>query len=110
MAVIKCPSCQKKISDKAKSCSHCRFDLAELSDEKIHHLNKVNTIKLSQKLMTHSFIALLLFCGGFFFMYWQEASTDSLLYKGALASTVIGFILYIVTRVRLLILKRNSQS
>ena len=30
MAVINCPSCKKKISDKAKNCSHCQLDLTEL--------------------------------------------------------------------------------
>lgn len=108
MAVIKCPSCHKKISDKAKSCTHCHFELTELSDEKIHHLKKVKKIELSQKLMTHSFIALFLFCGGFFFMYWKQDTVGTLGYKLALVATIAGFILYIVTRIRLLILKRNN--
>jgi uncharacterized membrane protein (DUF106 family) len=91
MAVINCPSCKKKISDKAKSCQYCQLELTEKS----------------QQLMNHSFIAMLLFCGGFLFLYWQDAQPGTWQYVIAIASTILGFILYIVTRVRLILAKRN---
>jgi hypothetical protein len=107
MAVINCPSCKKKISDKAKSCMHCQLDLSELNADKMAHLKQVSLLQSSQRLMNHSFIAMLLFCGGFLFLYWQDAQPGTWQYMTSIGSTILGFILYIVTRVRLILLKRN---
>jgi len=107
MAVINCPSCKKKISDKAKSCSHCNVVIAGVDPEQLQNIKQVNNIKLQQSLMTHSFIAMLLFCGGFLFLYWQDAQAGTWQYIAAMTCTFLGFILYIVTRVRLILVKRK---
>jgi len=107
MAVIHCPSCKKKISDKAKNCTHCGVEIAGIDPEKIALIKQTNTIKQQQKLMTHSFIAMLLFCGGFLFFYLKDAQPGTIEYIASITSTVLGFILYLVTRVRLLLLKRK---
>ena len=67
MAVINCPKCRKKISDKAKTCQHCETSFDDMSAEKLQNIKKVNLIETSQKLMNYSMIAMLLFCGGFLF-------------------------------------------
>jgi hypothetical protein len=108
MAVINCPNCKKKISDKAKSCSHCAIDLTKVDAEQIASMKKVDKIKQSQTLMNHSFIAMLLFCGGFLFLYWQDAQQGTWQYFASIGSAVIGFILYIATRVRLVMLKYRN--
>ena len=107
MAVIKCPGCSKKISGKAKTCNHCNLDLSELDSDKVANLNRVSLINKTQRLMNYSFIAMLLFCGGFLFLYWQDAQSGSWQYIIAMASTFLGFALYIITRVRLILLKRK---
>ena len=107
MAVINCPGCKKKISDKARSCSHCELDLQNVDEEKLETLNKINTINKSQQLMTHSFIAMLLFCGGFLFMY--KMPSESWQHSLATVSTVVGFIMYIVVRIMLVFNKRKSN-
>jgi len=109
MAVINCPSCKKKISDKAKTCSHCDIELGSIDEDKLAAIRQTNLIQKSQKLMNHSFIAMLMFCGGFLFIYWKNLQPDTWQYITASASTALGFILYIVTRIRLIILKRNSK-
>ena len=108
MAVINCPNCKKKISDKAKSCSHCTIDLTKVDAEQMASIKKVNKINQSQTLMNHSFIAMLLFCGGFLFLYWQDAQQGTWQYFTSIGSATIGFILYIVTRVRLVMLKYRN--
>ena len=108
MAVIDCPSCKKKISDKAKSCSHCGIAIAEVDQEKLALIKQTNAIKKQQNLMTHSFIAMLLFCGGFLFFYLRDVQSGTLEYGLAIGLTLIGFVLYIVTRIRLLLLKRSK--
>ncbi|NQY89428.1 MAG: zinc ribbon domain-containing protein [Colwellia sp.] len=108
MAVTNCPSCKKKISDKAKECSHCGLSLHALDSDKIANLNHVNRINQAQRLMSYSFVAMLLFCGGFLFMFWDNVEQGTWQHNLAMASTVIGFILYIIIRVRLLFFKRKK--
>ncbi|WP_426357808.1 hypothetical protein ACPUVO_15310 [Pseudocolwellia sp. HL-MZ19] len=108
MAVINCPSCKKKISDKAKTCNHCNMQISGIDQDKLALIKQTNAIKQQQSLMTHSFIAMLLFCGGFLFFYLKDAQPGTIEYIISIASTVLGFILYLVTRVRLLLLKRNK--
>jgi len=109
MAVISCPSCQKKISDKAKSCSHCQIDLSNMDSEQSRAMQTISLVQKHQSLMTHSFIAMLLFCGGFLFLFWQDTLPGSWQYITSITSTVIGFIFYLVTRVRLMLLKKSSK-
>ena len=109
MAIISCPNCRKKISDKAKTCTHCQIDLIELDQEKLANIKKVQKINKSQRIMTISFIAMLLFCGGFLFYYWQNVQPGTWQYYASVGSTLTGFVLYIVTRVQLILLKRSSK-
>jgi len=108
MAVINCPGCKKKTSDKAKECSHCGLSLQNIDSDTIANLNNINRINQGQRLMSYSFIAMLLFCGGFLFMYWDNVERGTWQYNLALASTIIGFILYIIIRIRLLLFKRKK--
>ncbi|GAA0818642.1 YrhK family protein [Colwellia sp. D2M02] len=108
MAVINCPSCKKKISDKAKTCSHCNISLNELDSEKMQTIEKINRINKKQRLMNYSFIAMLLFCGGFLFMYWDNVEPGTWQHTSAMVCAVIGFILYIVIRAMLLFTKHKK--
>jgi hypothetical protein len=53
-------------------------------------------------------IAMLLFVAGFGFMYWGAAEPGGLQHNLAIGITVVGFVWYIVNRVRLIILKRSD--
>ena len=109
MAVISCPGCKKKISDKAKVCSHCQLDLQGLDADKMSTLKKIDRINKAQRLMNYSFIAMILFCGGFFMMYFDNVEPGSLRHNIAIGCAAIGFIMYIVIRVMLLFTKRKSN-
>lgn len=109
MAVINCPSCKKKISNKAKSCSYCQVDLTDLNAEKLLSISSATLAEKSQSLMNHSFIAMLLFCGGFLFLYWDNAQPGTWQYATATASVGLGFIFYLITRVRILLLKKSTK-
>ena len=108
MAVINCPGCKKKISDKAKNCNHCNMDLSELDSEQLANLNRVSVINKTQRLMNFSFIAMLLFCGGFLFMFRDNIPPGTWLHNLAMASTFIGFVMYIIIRAMLLLTKRKA--
>lgn len=109
MAVINCPKCRKKISDKAKSCQHCNVVLEGLDEEKLAHIKGVSMIEASQRLMTHSMIAMLLFCGGVLFLFWHNAQPGTWQYITSVSATGLGFVLYIVTRIRLIFLKKRKK-
>lgn len=108
MAIIKCPQCNKSISDKSKECTHCGLDMENLSEEKIHSLSKIKSLKHNQNLQTYQFLAMLLFLVGCFSVYKVE-DVESPQYVAAQASVVIGFIWYIVNRF-LIIWAKKSKS
>ncbi|MDU0355532.1 hypothetical protein RS130_17985 [Paraglaciecola aquimarina] len=108
MAVVECPSCNKKISDKAKSCQHCDFNLGNASAEDIARQQDLRKYLKKQSIQTQSMVAMLLFVAGFGFMYWGGSAQQDLQYKLAVAVTIIGFVWYIVNRVRLVFLKRSD--
>ncbi len=109
MAVINCPSCKKKISDKAKTCKYCNLALQGLDADKMASLSRVSKINKTQRLMTYSFIAMLMFCSGFLFMYWDNVEPGTWQHTAATISTVIGFIFYILIRIMLLFNKRKNN-
>lgn len=108
MAVINCPQCKKKISNKATRCQYCGLNLNNADTEQLAHLRKVEAINKSQRVMSLSFIAMLLFCGGFLFFYWYEVQPGTWQYLASISSAIIGFCLYILTRVQLILLKRKK--
>lgn len=108
MAIIKCPQCAKSISDKQNICPHCDLDMSDLSEEKIESLSKIKSYKQAQGLMTHQFIAMLLFLAGCY-SFWTIEDKTSPQYVAAQASILIGFIWYVVNRFRIIMAKRNRK-
>ena len=93
MALVACPKCQKRISSLAKQCEHCKTD---------------SHIERSNSLMTQSFIFLTLFIAGVVVWFWGGEPAQGLTSYIAIASFVIGFTGYLVTRVRIVLHKRKS--
>ncbi|WP_299075349.1 hypothetical protein [uncultured Paraglaciecola sp.] len=108
MALIDCPSCNKKISDKAQNCQHCGFTLGTASAEDLARKKSLNLYLKNQKIQTQSMIAMLLFVAGFGFMYWGGALPGDLQHSLAIGVAIIGFVWYIINRVRLIMLKRSN--
>ncbi|GAC08085.1 zinc ribbon domain-containing protein [Paraglaciecola chathamensis] len=108
MALIDCPSCNKKVSDKAEECNHCGFALGQASEEDIARKRNLQKYLKSQKIQTQSMIAMLMFVTGFGFMYWGGAVPGELQYNIAVGVAVIGFVWYIVNRVRLVFVKKSN--
>ena len=81
-----------------------------MNSDKVHSMSQQQKIKKSQALMTHSFIAMLLFCGGFLFLYSSNAQAGSWQHSVSVFCVTVGFFLYIITRIRLIIFKRSNKS
>ena len=45
MALMKCPECEKEISDKAASCPHCGYQVINISDNKKTAKKKSSTLE-----------------------------------------------------------------
>lgn len=109
MALMHCPECDKKISDKASQCPHCEKVLVA-DPEKLETQRRINRIKKSSSLISQSFLGLMMFIGGLAYSSWyadEGMSTDKI------ASQVIagiGVFWYLVTRIRILMFKRSARS
>jgi uncharacterized membrane protein YvbJ len=111
MAIISCPACNKPISDKASSCSHCKYEFGNASAEDISRKLAMQRYTKVQKLQNQSMIAMVLFMVGCYFVLLGDFSNDDagfMMKNGALAATTIGFIWYSVNRVRIMLAKRSS--
>ena len=104
MALIRCPSCGKRMSSVAKNCPKCG---ASTSGD-LEAQRKIKQIKTASQLQTHSFLALTLFIAGVVIWFWGGVPAEgNRLYVGG-ACFAFGFIGYLITRVRIILNKRKS--
>jgi len=108
MAIISCPQCQKNISDKATRCEYCDVSLANQDAESAAIQGRINRIKVAQSLQTQTFIALMLFVGGFSLWYWENAFDEQWYNKLGQGMIAVGFIWYIINRLRTMLNKRKK--
>ena len=108
MAIISCPFCGFKISDKAAQCTKCNADVSELTPEKMASIARNKMLDKTQSLVNHSMFALLLFLAGFGLMYWWDPAPGSAQQVIAGSAISVGFCWYIVTRIRIMLLKRTK--
>lgn len=108
MAIIDCPQCNKKISDKQKVCPHCELDMNELTDEKLQSLSKIKKLKTNQSIMTQQAIAMILFLAGVLGFY-NSNDTQSPQHTAAIASIIVGVLWYLINRFRILWSKRKGK-
>ncbi len=108
MALVHCPKCDKRISDKAEVCQFCNHVLVA-DPEKLDSERRINRIKKASNLMTQSFVALILFIGGLAYSAWYSddgTSTDKIV---AQVVTAISFVWYLITRIRIMLFKRDKK-
>ncbi|RAJ98951.1 zinc ribbon domain-containing protein [Aliidiomarina maris] len=110
MAIVSCPKCNKKMSDKAAVCAHCGFVVDSLDAESLERKRRRRKADHIHKLTTHSMLAMLVFVAGIagIFFYRDEASVDpSWQSQVALVVTVLGFVWYIINRMRMIAARRK---
>ncbi|MBR9727207.1 zinc ribbon domain-containing protein [Shewanella intestini] len=104
MALVECPRCQKRISSKAKQCSHCQTSI----NGNLASLAKISHIEKSNQLMNHTFIFLTLFVAGAVLWFWGGEVAQGSRAIVAISSFAIGFSGYLITRIRIVMHKRKS--
>jgi len=114
MAIINCPSCNSKISDKAKTCSGCQYDMVNsssadgLNEELLASKKRMAHIKKRYSLQMQAMVGIIMVLGGSLTWYFGGRGTSSLSDLSGLLILVIGSALYLVTRVRLIIFKKSK--
>lgn len=120
MAIINCPGCSKRISDKAAACEHCGLLLSGQDADGLARQAQMNRKQLLNKLTTQQMMAMLLFVVGIAaaFYDWAEENAMPDFLVGTMFSPsilkIIGFSImglglawYMITRGRIYNLKRK---
>ncbi|MFC0444841.1 zinc ribbon domain-containing protein [Pseudidiomarina halophila] len=107
MALIHCPSCNKRISDKAKTCPHCEFVLAGRTSEDIEREQLRAVQRRKDKLLSQSMLALLLAIGAFTYVFLEQPHPDSWYAKVSYGLMGLSVIWFLINRVRIMLLKRG---
>jgi len=108
VAIIACPQCGKKISDKSQSCMHCKLDMSNLTTERKHELAERKHLQRLQGYVNQSMLALVVFLAGFCVMYFWQSEPDSWELMASQAAIVCGFLWYIAARAMIIYLKRKK--
>jgi len=118
MSLITCPSCQKKISDKANECNYCSFSLVENHDE-IERLKILNYRKYRNKmyrLKMLSFLSIAIAMAGAVPMLWDYAQAidygfdAQFLNHWGIYLLILGFCCYVILRVFMINTRRSYKS
>lgn len=109
MALIDCPSCNNKMSDKAQQCQKCGFNIVSASDDDVLRKTRLKKFNQIQSIQTQSMIAMLLFVTGFGFMFWGETAPGELQHTIAMVASTLGFFWYIANRIRMIFVKKGDS-
>lgn len=115
MAIIECPSCKERISDKAKTCNHCNFSLINGKNEdgqtaeQIASKARLTRMKKRYALQMQAMLGIILFLAGIMLWYFiGNKGTTEISHLLQLGLAFSGGCLYLITRIRLIVFKRSD--
>jgi hypothetical protein len=114
MAIINCPSCNTKISDKATTCSGCNYDFISkktaqgLDQEQLLAKQRMQHIKRKYSLQMQAMVAIIAILAGSLVWYFGGRNGSSVMNLLSYVLLGIGAILYLATRVRLIMSKKSK--
>lgn len=96
------------MSSRAEVCPHCGYSKsgATVADHDRKERHK-QFLKI-QSINNHAALSVLLFVLGFAYMYWGGANPSQTEYYVALSVSGLGFVLYIINRIRMVMAKRSK--
>ncbi len=117
MALINCPNCKKRVSSKAKVCSHCNSNLTisedgkELTEEQIASRAKLARIKMRYSLQMQAMAGIILFIAGFMLWYFVgNKGLTEVSHFVQIGIALAGGVWYLITRVRLITFKAANKN
>ncbi len=114
MAIVNCPSCQKKISDKSVNCPECHYDFVNktskdgLTEEQLASKQKLARIKQKYNLQMRAMTGILLVLGGVLVWYFGGQGFNSIADYLSLIAIAVGSFLYLMTRINLILFKKGK--
>lgn len=88
-------------------CPHCDTALAGLDEHERAKLANRRFVQRKQALLNQSFVALIIFLGGFLYLYSREPAAESLEQMTTYGAIATGFVWYIINRIRIILLKKS---
>lgn len=114
MAIINCPSCNQRTSDKAKVCSNCHYDFFKkstsegLTEEQLASKKHLSHIKKKYSLQIQAMTGIILVLLGVSLWYFGGRGFSSVSDILKLLLLATGATWYLVTRVRLILFKKEK--
>ena len=114
MAIINCPSCKNRISDKAKVCNHCNYSFESgvtadgVTEEQLESKQKLKRIKLRYSLQMQAMAAIIVFLSGILMWYFMgDSGLTKISHFLELGVAALGGLWYLLTRIRLIAFKKR---
>ncbi len=114
MAIINCPSCNHKTSDKAKICGNCQYDFVSkstsqgLNEEQLASKKRLAYLKKKYSLQMQAMGGIILVLLGSSLWYFGGRGFDDISAQIKLMMIGVGAAWYLTTRIRLIIFKKGS--
>ena len=119
MALIKCPACRVKMSSVAKVCPKCGFSHdkeAQIDPEQVKLFQRRQFRDRMFHLRMFSYVAMSITMAGALPMLWdyirgiEESDPIVMLEHWGIYAISVGFILYVVIRVMMVLVRRNYRA
>lgn len=105
MALIQCPVCKKRVSNRAIQCPSCGAPIAAQDDEQTERAQARNRWKRNRRLQNISFVTLLIFLIGVLLFWYNKTNPTGWKYLLGQFSMALGFVGYSVLRIYKLVKK-----
>ena len=109
MAIVACPECSKKISSHAPICSHCGFQMGEVSAEQ---LNEFRARKLRERiyhLNMISYVVITAFVAAFGWYWWDSGGFERQSSAGPFILMGLAAVAYLFVRVLLFRIRHRQK-
>jgi len=108
MAIINCPGCGQRVSDKAKACPHCQLPPGEASEQDLQRLVLRRWRKRMYRAQNIAYLGMAALIGGGVW-WWLGASPGGIAPMPAVALIAVGVLAYAGGRGWLFWLKMKSN-
>ncbi len=110
MAIISCPGCGRRISDKSSACAHCDLPLKELSEDELKRTEERRMRRRIWRAKNITYLAMTALVIGAIWWLWAQSQTpDGTPPMPAMAMVAIGVLTYLSGRAWLFWLKIKAR-
>lgn len=109
MAIVNCPNCAQRISDRAAVCPNCQFAIGEVAPEVIEKTRIRRRREQIYRLRMASYTALTLFVAGVIWYWFSSNGFQSPPARGPILVMATGALAYFVLRVVTIWVRRQPK-